>query len=190
MKGRSVTDVNESVDVPLQIGLNVVSVPQGGVDIAVPDRGVEPGPEEFFQSGRGSIHPLEFAETEGQERNGRDTAGQTLGNLLHESKLLGAGQYEQPHSAVVINSGLQVGEEIRTALSFVNDGAVRKMFQKAPGIPGRKVELVGVLQRYIGSVLKDLFDQGRFAGLPGAGDGNDWKALDDFGDRLCDGAWD
>ena len=189
-EGRPVTDVDQSVDVTFQIGLNVVSVPQGGIDIAVPNRWIEAGPEEFFQSGWGSVHALEFAETEGQQRYGRDTTGQALGDLLHESELLGTGQYEQSHPTVVINSGLQVGEEVGTSLSFVNDGAVRELVEEAPRILGGKIELVGILQRNIGPVWEHVFDKGRFAGLPGAGDGHDGKPLEDLGDRFSDGAGD
>lgn len=135
-----------------------------GRDGAVVQRRIEAAPEPILQAAAG-LRVGDLVESEGQQVQQANAPGERLSNRLHQTELLRAGEHEQPGAPVPGDAGLQVGEQVGDALSFVDNGAV--------GILGEKAAHVGVFEAGVRFVRKCRANKRRLAGLTRPGNGDD-----------------
>jgi hypothetical protein len=102
---------------------------------------------------------------------GEDAIEKVRSDALDQPELLGAGQHKTSGLLGRIQYFPQVGKQARAILDFVQNGSVLVLPEKTARILRRQFAGVGIFQRNAGLVRKHGAGQGRFAGLPGAGDG-------------------
>ncbi len=66
--------------------------------------------------------------------------------MVQHQEVLRAGEDESPGPGILIGQDLDVGEEVRGPLDFIQDDAVRKLPQEPAGIIVGKGALIGRLQ--------------------------------------------
>jgi hypothetical protein len=116
-----VPDVDHLAHIAFHVGPHVVAVPDGGVQPPVVNRWVEALEEEGFHGLRSSVGALKLAEGERQERDEGGASGEGLGDPGQQAELLRPGQDELARSPGCVDSGLEVGEQVRRSLGLVED---------------------------------------------------------------------
>jgi hypothetical protein len=135
------------------------------------DARIEPRQQEKIQRfGKGGSP--DFGDAEGEQFQEGGPAGQGLVDRVHDFELPAAGEDKLPRDFAFIDDTLDVGNELRTALDFVNNDALRVGGEEAARIGGSEFADVRAFQVGIGHVREDLAAQGGLAALPGTGQGD------------------
>ena len=90
---------------------------------------------------------------------------------------MGACQYIHALFAGFVRMRLDIGEEVRHLLCFVDDRSVRIGTLEPSGIFRGEQSHIGIFQRDILVLWQRMTQQRGFAGLSGAGQGDDWIIL-------------
>lgn len=106
----------------------------------------------------------------GQPHDG-DAPGQRLRNAFHEVELLGSGQPEHAGPALRIRRHLDVREQLRRVLDFVDQHGSRETLHEQGGVFFRQLEHKRIVQRNVTPRLLRRFrqapEQRRFPDLTG-----------------------
>jgi len=97
----------------------------------------------------------------------RTATSQTLAYLLQEKKVLRAREDKLPSGVGLIDDPLNIREQLRHALCFVEDNLAGELVQKSPRVTQRKNAMIRILQRNVAVFGEGCANQRRFAGLPG-----------------------
>src|SRR6056297_2433206 len=77
-------------------------------------------------------------------------------------------------SLFTINNTLQIRQQLRTSLYFIQNRPIRKLGEKPPWISLGKLPGIQVFQQYIGLVTTNMTHQCRLTRLTRAGYSNHW----------------
>ena len=169
---RQVADRFHLPHVAFDVGFDVVRIVVGRFDLPVVQARV--GALEDFgvdgcRSDPGGAHLLM---RKGQQGQNPDAPGQRLIDGLHQFGVLRPSEDVHAGLPFVVGMGLEIGEQARDALHLVDDGPGGVGGDESAGIFGGEGAVVQVFQRDAVIVRKGHLGKGRFAGLPGAGDGH------------------
>jgi hypothetical protein len=95
-------------------------------------------------------------------------AGQRLGHVLHQQKILGPGEDEPPGRRVPVHGRLDVGQEVGHPLGLVDHHRPGEPCQEPPGVLSRERPRVRLLERDVVVTRKGGPGQGRLARLAGS----------------------
>jgi hypothetical protein len=143
-----------------------------GRDGAVVQRRIEAAPEPILQAAAG-LRFGDLVESAGQQVQQANAPGERLSNPFHQTELLRAGEHEQPGAPVPVDAGLQVGEQVGDALSFIDNGAVGILGEKTARVGGGECAHVGVFEAGVRLVRKCRASKRGLAGLTRPGNGGD-----------------
>lgn len=166
-EGVQIPHIHHLPHVPLQIGTNVVLSPYPCVQVPVMHRWVEAGKQYRIQRHLPQSVP-QFPQAEGQKLQIGRPSRKALADPGKNPEPLTSREYPSPgwHE---VQDLLQVGEQIRGVLDFIQHGALGKPVQKAPGVfPGMGTH-IQVFQRRIRHLRKGRHREGGLPGLPGTG---------------------
>jgi len=104
--------------------------------------------------------------------------------------LAGAGEDEAPHPAVGIDHTLEVGEELRDALDFIEDGAIRDLAKECTGVLLGEGAGVWIFEREVWEIRSEEARERGFSRLPRAGDGENRETRKTLTRCLRHDAWD
>ena len=126
---------------------------------------------------------FQFGKRKRQQVQYGSTTRQGLADFLHQQEVRRASQNEL-ELPVLIYKPLEVGEQVRGVLDFIQDGAGRIVGEEPARIGQCKLADVRLFQGDIGQVGKGGADKSRLAGLAWPGEGNDLEFLRQ-GDDFC-----
>src|ERR1017187_209879 len=181
-EGGQIANIRDGADVPFQLRLDVRAEPQ--------------------PAARGTRHHLRVAavkeadtarldQTERQQRQDGGAPRHRLADTLHEGSLLGPGEQPLTHFAgLPIDSGADVGEQVRHILDLVEYDWKAEFLQQGPGIGPRAGLYVGVLQKYVGGAWEEPAQQGRLSGPSRPGQHHGGETAAGFQHFRLDGAGD
>ena len=186
-----VADLLHVPQVALEVGLDVALHPQVAVDVGIearlgPGAAVEPVGEvdlrgaaagvraeavEQLPEAGGGRRPDDLGNREGIEVEHGCPPREGLAHAPHQREVLRAGEQPAARLPAGVDVVLDVVEELRLVLDFVEDDAVAGVREKPDGVVARDVAHVRALERYVpmgGGEL--LAEEGGLAGLTGSDD--------------------
>ena len=143
----------------------------------VQDARVTAGEQSFLQSRRRRGEAQRLAPRQGQQVMHRRAAGKGLANRFEQRQILRAGENPAPRRRILVDDALQIGEQIRHPLHFVNDGAAGKLAKEGAGVFLGEGPYIQGLQRQVAMFREQGAAQGGFATLPRPGKGDSRKVL-------------
>ena len=108
------------------------------------------------------------------------SSGQRLVDIFHQQEIVRTGQQIHPLASLFIRMRLDIGEQSRNPLGFVDNRFVRISLKKTSRIIRCEQTHIGVFKRNIFIIGKSMTQQSRFTRLPGAGQGHYWIFLRKF----------
>ena len=168
-------------NIAFDVRLQVVAERLRGIQSAIVNPRIESRIEDVVQRVARSRAPP-FGKRERQEPQQRRAAGERLADGLGEAKLLAPDEDEEAGAAVIVGQHLQVGQEIRDALDFVQDRALGKPCEKAPRVGLGECPLVGSVQVHMGQPGEGGAAERGLPRLPRPGD-RDERVLPEQGDQ-------
>ena len=90
-------------------------------------------------------------------------AGQCLGHSAHQQEIVGPREDKPAGRGVLVDRPLNVGQQLRDLLDFVDDHGARKLSQEPQRIFAGEPPLVDLLERHIPMGGKACPGQGRLA---------------------------
>ena len=164
--------------VPLDVGLGVARDPvvRRKVAVAYPRVAARPnhGPE-FVVDGTARAYgeAANLLQAKGQEVQRGDPAGKGLADRFGQAKMLRSGEHEATGRGVLVHLALQVGEQARRPLHFVEDDGTGMPGQKAPRVGFGELANVQRLQADVVVAGEARPAKSRLPGLTRTGDGHD-----------------
>lgn len=101
-----------------------------------------------------------------------DAARETLGNVFLKQEMVGAREYEAAHARVLVQDPLQIGEQLRHALRFIQHGTFGKLGQEASWIAHGPSARIRIFQTRVRLFRKNRPNQCGFTGLTRPDHGN------------------
>ena len=177
LEGLQVLNLKHLSDVPLDISGNIGAKPSPDGDVAVIERRIAAGEKHPVERCRRPAGLLQLVQRKGEQFYKGGSSGQGLGYIGQEAEPLRAGEEKEAHAAVEIDPGLEIGEDFRTALHLIQNGAIGKAAEKGAGIlPGRQPH-IRFLQRHVRLVGENGLGERCFSGLARSRNGYDRKSL-------------
>ena len=161
-EGFDVTDVDDLSNVAFHVGSIIVAKPLLWIEVLVVDPGVEASeegvhqidPRRGFHSRKRSADRREWqaltarqlGQREWQQVEHGGAPGQRLTDGSQQQEVLRTGQDEPPGAASLIDDRLNVGEQIRCALHFIEDDRVTVLREESPRVLERETANVRILE--------------------------------------------
>ena len=168
-----VGDVHEAADVALDVGAEVVGVEAGGRDAGGPEARHAAVRQQEVAVGDGDARRGHLADGEGHQFGDAGPPRQRFADGLRQFGLVGAGEEEAARAVVGVHLRLEVFEQEGGPLDFVEYGPVPDGGDEGAGIGGGGGADVGRFEVDVALLREEGLGQGRFAGLPWAGEGHD-----------------
>jgi len=169
-KGLEIADIDDLAHIPLDIGRGVVGQPLMGGDVSIINPGIGALPEKRKEIGRRIGKSVEFFEAGWQKRQDAAPAGKGLGDGLRQAEMLGTGQYEASRIGAIIHVALQIIEQFRGMLDFIDDDVMVIFGEKTTRVISGEIPAVEGFQGYIAAFGPGCPAQGGLARLPGPRD--------------------
>ena len=176
LENTEIANVFNLANISFQIGGNVIGVIIGRRQFFVVNPGIGALKKKILQR---YVRPdlTDFFNRERKKPLDTHAPSQTLGYLVHQEKVLGAGENKLSRFIRFVHDFLQVGKKMRHTLGFVQNSPFRKRSEKRSGIGFRSFLNVGILKRNIRLFWKKRFSEGCFPRLAGPNQGNNGKCL-------------
>jgi hypothetical protein len=156
-EGAQIAYVQQLSHVALHVGGHVVGEPLMRGNLPVENAWIRPGPQHLEQFSWRRRKPLQLRPAGWQEFEQPRAPGQRLGDRCVQRELLRPSENEATGCGSLIDLYLEIAEEIRRALCFVDDGAVWEGGQEATRVGGGELAHVQGLQTDIRQAGKGGF---------------------------------
>lgn len=167
------TDREQATHVALQVGLDVVADPAARGDGLVMNAWKAPREQGLKEILRRAGEAAELVDGERQQVHDCRAPREGLRHRPRLPEVLRAGQDPPSRSGIVVDLGLEVGEQVGCVLDLVENGAVRVIGEETPRVRAGVGPIVDPLEVDVRLARKDVASEGGLAGLPGPGDGDD-----------------
>ena len=176
-------EVHELADVPLDVGPVVGLVGVHWILPPVVDRGEE-APEDVVVAPHSDSRAGELLDRQRVEGQERGAAGQRLGDPLLEPGLVRSREDVAAVSAVRVNGGLNLAQQLWHALDLVDDRGGGEAGEEPTRVALREGPHRVLLKVGVGVVRERRPRQGRLSALPGALNRNDWERPRQFNELV------
>ena len=104
-----VSHIDQLAGVPFKIGLDVVEVKIGRLDLSVEEGGIKTPESRIVPTVGQKVLGFEFGKRKRQQLEQSDPSGKALCDALQQLEVLRAGEDVLPHLAVIVHFALQIG---------------------------------------------------------------------------------
>ena len=177
LERHEVAHVGDAAHVPLDVSGHIRAQPIGRLQAVVEDARVAAGEQRLVQGCRVGVEARHLAARHRQQVLHGGAAGEGLAYEFKQRQVLRTREYPTARCRVVVHHALQIGEQGRYAMHFVDDGPGVELGKERARILLRERPHVQRFQGQIAVFREEGAAQRGLAALPRAGERHDRKAL-------------
>jgi hypothetical protein len=152
LEGGEIVDAQDLAHVPLHIRGHEVLEPVCSGNAAIMDTRKQSLLKQRLDSGDWLSRRTEFTEGEREQGEQAGPSREALRDGIQHLELAGTREKQSAGLRVGIDFSLEVGEQGRTPLDFVEDGLGTELAEESPRILSGEAAGVGILQREVGGI--------------------------------------